>query len=224
IDRLNATTDKEWEGLLGSDPIVAGGAEAYGPGWLKPALIWQRGAMTVTSAEIILRGSRYAFGSRPPLKVSADVTVEGVTSPITFVIIHLAPFAEPDAHAERVAAGRALESWLDSRPPNEEILVLGDWNDDLDASILIPWETPFAQLRAHPRHVFLTWVLTFNGVSTTVNYAEPIDHQLATECLAERSVPGGTVSTRPAIPSYGTHVSDHYPVRSRFRFNPNWEP
>ncbi|HLT29112.1 MAG TPA: endonuclease/exonuclease/phosphatase family protein [Myxococcaceae bacterium] len=224
LDRLNATSGSEWEGLLGGDPIVAGGPEVYGPDWLKPALIWRRGALKVRSAEIILRGSRYAFGSRPPLRVDADVTAGGVTTPITFVVIHLAPFAEPDAHASRAAAGRALQSWLDAQPEDAEIIVLGDWNDDLDASILIPWESPFAELVAHPRHVFLTEVLSFNKVSTTVNYAEPIDHQLATACLAKRALADGTVSTRPTLPSYGTHVSDHYPVRSRFRFSPTWHP
>lgn len=224
IDRLNATTGVEWDGLLGSDPIVSNNSQFYGPTWLKPALLWRRGALTVRSAEIILAGSRYAFGTRPPLKVDADVFVGGVSTPITFVVIHLAPFAEPDAYSSRAAAGRALQSWLDAQPEDAEIIVLGDWNDDLDASILIPWESPFAELVEHPRHVFLTEILSFNGVSTTVNYAEPIDHQLATGCLAKRALADGTVATRPAVPSYGTHVSDHYPVRSRFRFSPTWHP
>src|SRR5690606_30587869 len=120
------------------------------------------------------------------------------------------------SYQRRREAGIALKRWLDALPPEREVIVLGDWNDDLDASILVPYDTPFRELVDSSRYVFVTEVFTLNDLSTHVSYPTPIDHQLVTASLASRHVAGSTTVVAPPVPHFGQTTSDHYPVRSTF--------
>jgi len=220
IADASSRTSWTYEGLLSNAPDVRGGSASYDPLEHKVALVWRSGVLSDVSAEIILGSHDHAFGGRPPLKVEATATIDGVSVPLTLVVLHMKAFDDEVSYRRRRDAGIALKRWLDALPDDREVIVLGDWNDDLDVSISIPRDTPFRELVDSPRYTFVTEVLSQNDITTHVSYPTPIDHQLVTAPLAARHVSGSTGVVRPAIDRYGQTTSDHYPVRSTFLLGP----
>ena len=110
-----------------------------------------------------------------------------------------------------------LKDYLDVNLPLQRVLVLGDWNDDLDASIAKPNPSPFQGFLDDPEdYTFVTKPLTDSRQSTTVGYPDPIDHQLASNELRADYVGGSLTVVRPSLSGYGSNTSDHYPVTSRY--------
>ena len=112
-----------------------------------------------------------------------------------------------------------LKSYLDTNLPTQNVMVLGDWNDDVDTSIYVTNPSPFQNLVSDPtRYKFLTQSLSEAGVRSTVSNTQFIDHQLVTNELVPYHVAASTEVLRPLITSYKSTTSDHYPIFSRFDF------
>ena len=192
------------EGFVANDARVSRGSSAYSDFEQKPAFVWRRGVLEEVSASVILTEYDYVFAGRPPLVVDAIAHVEGVRVPVTFVVVHLKAQLGDDRQdwERRQGAALRLKAWLDALPAGRAVLVLGDWNDNLDHSIASELDggvldSPFRALVEDPDFTFLTAPLTAGNLSTTVRYDTPIDHQLATAPLASRFVQGSLQVLRP---------------------------
>src|SRR5690606_16156799 len=135
---------------------VTGGSANYDFDEQKPALLWRTGTLSQVQADVILSQQDYTFAGRPPLRVRAQLHAGESASPITFVVLHLKATDAPASHQRRLDAAYALRGWLQQQPDDAEILVLGDWNDDLDVSISTPLDTPFRPLLETTGLTFLT--------------------------------------------------------------------
>jgi endonuclease/exonuclease/phosphatase family metal-dependent hydrolase len=207
----------EYDGFVANDPLVKYGATYYSTGEQKVAVLYKSSVVQVLNREVILGSEDYNFGYRPPLRVDLRVTRNGASVELVAIVLHMKALTTVSDYNRRQAAGVALKQYLDTVLPTARVLVLGDWNDDLDSSTVSGYPTPYQNfLDAPADYTFVTQPLS--SVSSTVRFPAFIDHQLVTNELAESYVSNSAMVLRPAIPNYGTTTSDHYPILSRFDF------
>lgn len=217
-DRLEAGLPG-YTGVLANDRIVAGGAASYGRKEQKVGLLFKSGVATLVSARVILAGDDVAFAGRPPLEVTLRVTLNGITEDLVVIVLHMKAFADQASWQRRRTAARRLQDHLDTTWPAQKVIVIGDWNDDVDTSITRGSPSPFASLVASPhRYRFLTARLSERRIASTTGYKELIDHHLATDELAASEVPRSAEVYRvdAFIPAFERTTSDHFPVLTHF--------
>ncbi|MDQ3262865.1 MAG: putative Ig domain-containing protein [Myxococcota bacterium] len=216
-----------YAGFLANDVSVTNGSSYYSAAEQKLGFIYDTSKVQVNGASLILTANDSDFAGRPPLRVDTTVTVDGHSVDITFIMLHLKAFADATSRAKREVAAGHLKTYLDTNLSTQEVIVMGDWNDDVDESIV--WDsatssymaTPFANFVGDATdYRYLTGVLSSSGGTSTVGYNDMIDHHLATNELVALHVPSSLV-IRPdlwatPITNYGATTSDHFPVLSRF--------
>ena len=112
-----------------------------------------------------------------------------------------------------------LKAYLDGTRASDAVMVIGDWNDDVDVSIATPNATPYANFVADGAHVrFATRELSDAHRGTTVSASSTIDHQLYNAALFPAYVVGSAAVVVQAIDRYAATTTDHYPVLTRYTF------
>jgi endonuclease/exonuclease/phosphatase family metal-dependent hydrolase len=204
-------------GVLVTDPAVAGGDAAYSDEEQKVALVL-RDRFEVTAARVILTEESWSFAGRPPMEVSLAFFEHGRRRTLDVVVAHFKAMADEDGWERRTRAAAALKTWLAAEHPRDWVLVVGDFNDDLDRSTYRGRKSPFATLLMDPAYRFTTQALTEAEISTTTHFSATIDHHLATASLGRRFVEGSAEVLRPDafIAAYDDTTSDHYPVLTRY--------
>jgi endonuclease/exonuclease/phosphatase family metal-dependent hydrolase len=191
----------------------------YGFAEQKVALLWRTSKFTLVSARLILTQDSFSFGGRPPIEALLRLSANGVTKDLYVIVLHMKAYADQASYDRRVAASAALKAYLETTRPADNVLVIGDWNDDLDRSTYMNSASPYANFVADPtRYRFPTKELTDANRRTTASSSQPIDHQLLTAPLFPHYLAGSTTATVPMIPGYTTTTSDHYPVTTRHVF------
>lgn len=214
----------DYGGLVANDPSVTNGSTYYSSSEQKVALLYKKGVVQVLNAEIILGSSSYDFGTRPPLKLDLRVTRDGASVDLVAIVLHMKAQTAQADYDRRKAAGEALKQYLDASLPTARVIVLGDWNDDVDMSITSGQPTPYQNfLDAPAEYTFLTQTLS-QSVGSQTQFSSFIDHQLVTNELARSYVGNSSMVLRPAIPNYADTTSDHYPILSRFDFGQSPAP
>lgn len=206
-------------GFLASDPSVSGGSDSYHRGELKVGLIYKTALAEVTGARVILDDLDYEFAGRPPLEVQLSVTLGGTSRDVVLIVLHAKAVADESSWERRRAAGIGLQEYLDATWPDRAVLVPGDWNDDVDESIVGGRDTPYRVLvDAAPEWVFPTASLSAAGARSMPRYTEVIDHILASdEAMAWYEEGSAMVhEVDDIIPDYLDTTSDHLPVLARF--------
>lgn len=205
------------DGLLATDARVENGAAFYGASEQKVALVFRK-RFTVESARLVLTEQSYAFAGRPPLEVKLRFSEGGRARTLVVLVAHLKAMADYDGWTRRGKAAAALKTYLDVTYPDRWVLVVGDWNDDVDVSTYRGRESPFASLVQSAEYRFTTASLSAASTPTTVGFASTIDHHLATDELAARYVEGSAHVVRldRYVRAYGESTSDHYPVVTRY--------
>ena len=210
-----------YAGVLSNDAVVTNGSSFYTASEQKVGLLYKTAIASLVSARVILTANDYDFAGRPPLEVKLHVTLNGGSEDIVFIVLHMKAFNDVASWQRRQNAAVALKSYLDTTYPTQKVIVVGDWNDDVDTSITSGEPSPYANFVGDPaRYTFPTKALTDAGVASTVSYSDMIDHQLATNELYATYVPGSVQVYRvdSYIANYGTTTTDHYPVLSRYTY------
>jgi hypothetical protein len=164
-------------------------------------------------------------GGRYPFLMTADVTLNCVTKKINFILIHAKANTAPvlTAYDRREAAAKELHDTLTAFFADENIIILGDFNDDLDQSITTGKTiTSYHDFTDDGANFFSpTLALSLAGKKSTVSYNDVIDHVMLSNDLQPYYLPeSATILTDVAslIPRYGTTTTDHYPVFTRYIF------
>lgn len=211
-----------YAGLLANDPSVTDGAAFYSDfsdTEMKVGLIYKTSVFTVQSARIILTANNTDFAGRPPLEVKGSLSLNGVTENVVIIALHAKAGATNSAWDLRSKGSAALKSYLDSTHPTGKVIVIGDFNDDVDVSITLPKESPYANFVSDSAdYRFPTGALSAAGATSTVNYDDMIDHHLGTNEFWSVYVANSAEVLRvdQHIANYGTTTSDHYPVMTRY--------
>lgn len=211
-----------YDGFLANDPLVVDGAAYYSDfdnNELKVGLIYKTSMVTIHGARVILTDHDYDFAGRPPVEVTLTATVDGTALDLVVILLHAKAGSREGDWTRRSAGSAALKSYLDANHPTTRVMVIGDFNDDVDQSITRPKDSPYRNFVDDvAAYVFPTKTLSDAGQTSTVYYSEMIDHHLATNELSASYV-AGSVEVFPAdqyLASYDQTTSDHYPVLSRY--------
>lgn len=130
-----------------------------------------------------------------------------------------------ESYERRKKAAEGLYYYLQANKPDANIILLGDYNDDVDQSIYYE-ETPdnYAQT---PYYQFvndtdnfdvLTKKLSDEGESASINHEDLIDHITISNELFDEHVQNSTLihDPRAYIEDYEKTTSDHLPVWAKF--------
>jgi endonuclease/exonuclease/phosphatase family metal-dependent hydrolase len=210
-----------YAGFLAGEASVTNGSAYYGATEQKVGILYKTSVATVLGAKVILTAHDYDFAGRPPLEVTLRVTLNGTTEDVVVIVLHGKAFDDVPSWQRRLNASNALKSYLDTTYPTQKVIVVGDWNDDVDTSITSGQASPYQNFVSDAAdYTFPTRALSLSGVSSTTGYPDMIDHHLATNELTATHVAGSTEVYRvdSYISSYDATTSDHFPVLSRFAF------
>jgi endonuclease/exonuclease/phosphatase family metal-dependent hydrolase len=214
-----------YAGFLADDSSISSGSYYYAPTEQKVGILYRTDVVTVKSAQLILTSDDSYFAGRPPLRVDLRLTRDGSSVDLVAIVLHMKALDDRPSYDRRKNAALLLKSYLDTQLANEHVVVLGDWNDDVDFSIV--WDSTSSSYLPTPYQNFLddaadytfgTRPLSLANQRSTVRYPDFIDHQLYSNELAANHVSGSAQVLKPTLTQYGTTTSDHYPVLSRFAF------
>jgi endonuclease/exonuclease/phosphatase family metal-dependent hydrolase len=168
---------------------------------------------------------------RFPYLMEADVTINGQSQRINFVLIHgkanenTSPADAQEAYDRRKSGADALKTELDTRFGTGNVLILGDFNDDLDQTVASGVSTTATSYSSFTTDVAnytaLTLPLSQTGQRSTVDFGDVIDHVVvSSELNAAYLANTAQIRTDLAaqITNYANTTSDHFPVLTRFTF------
>lgn len=173
----------------------------------------------------------YYWAGRLPMYFSFNYTFENTTEEFYAVIIHgKANTGDNDeeykeAYERRKRAAEGLYYYLKDHKPNANIILLGDYNDDVDQSIYYNsegkyQETPYYQfVNDSTNFDVITKELSDSGQSASINYEDLIDHITVSDELFDNYVQNSTAiynAPQSYIDNYGHTTSDHLPVWAKF--------
>ena len=187
--------------------------------WIqKTAFVYNTATIDSVSAGPVVEGQNaYDWASgRLPLFFEFNYRYREHSTPIYAVVIHAKAFADRESYQRRSRAADSLYSYLMRAKPRARIVIMGDYNDDVDVSIYSGRPSPYASFINDKQHFsVVTKSLSAEGIASTVEYPEMIDHITISDELFGSYRPGSEAVYRQAdsfISSYGTTTSDHFPV------------
>lgn len=219
------SSQKAWDSLLLLLPEYAG-VKATWSQIQKTALLFKKNQFSLILSHYILSSYYAAFASgRLPLEVKLSYQHQSHTDTLFLYVVHLKSNVgtnteKQSAWQERKDACSALKGYLDTFGNGKLWAVIGDWNDDLDTSVLAGYGTPFKSMLQNPAYFFPTQKLTQAGLHSTLSYPHVIDHQCISPQLRHNFVTDscGILRVDTMVKSYGSTTSDHLPVYSMYHF------
>ena len=208
-----------YAGLLASDAAVTYGSAYYTGDEQKVALVYKTGLATLQSARLILVDHNSDFAGRPPLEACFQITQGGSTHTVYVICFHAKAYSDAQSYQRRLNASAALKQYLDTVRANDKVFILGDYNDDLDASITSGQPSPYQNFVADTANYLTpTKALSDAGIATMVTHSGAVDHQIATSELAGAYVAGSAKAFRADqyLSDYATSTTDHLPVMTRW--------
>lgn len=180
-----------------------------------------------SAADLTNPAYNYWASGRFPYMLSADVTLNCVTKPVRFVLVHGKANTSPtlQSYDRRKRGADTLHYTLQQNYANDNIIVLGDYNDDLDVTITAGINPPVTSYSIFTNDAAnftpVTLPLSLAGKKSTVSYNDVIDHVTISNELNADYLPGSAnilTDVTSLVSNFGSTTSDHYPVFSRFRF------
>ena len=204
------------------------GSLATTSGQQRVGFIYKTEAVNVRSVKHVLTSFDADFATRPPLQLEADITIADSTRRVTFLTIHMKCCGSASDHGKRLAASGRLKNHIDfTGLTDEPVIVLGDFNDELENSISSGRDTPYRNfLDDTANYAFLTLPMDQAGLNTYCSSSlctngSTLDHILVTNELFADVESGTTdhfVELTSAIAGYTNNTSDHLPVFARLRY------
>jgi len=186
------------------------------------------GAITDVRQEYKDDWKYYWANGRIPMYFSFTYTYKDHKVPFYAIVIHAISNYGDDKDEDynrRIKAAEGLYYYLKDHKPDANIIMLGDYNDDVDESIYYDnngnhLKTPYYQfVNDDANFEVITKKLSDSGQSASVNYEDIIDHITISDELFDNYVQNSTaVYDAPLsyIDNYGNTTSDHLPVWAKF--------
>ncbi len=209
----------DYDGFLANARLVSNRGSSYSATEQKVGILFKRSVASLVRARVILQQNDRDFAGRPPLEVTLRVTLNGATEEVICVVLHMKATADEASWMRRFNASRALKRYLDDTYPTQRVIVMGDWNDDVNRSISIGKPSPYQNFVDDATHYhFVTKSLDDRGVSSTTGHRSLIDHHLVTNELAADEIPNSAevIAGDRMIKDFRRTTSDHFPVLSHY--------
>lgn len=177
---------------------------------------------SISSGPITEFQDDYDWAGRFPLYFRFDYNYEaqGIEIPIYAIVIHSKCCDDQESYQRRMRAAESLYTYLTRNEPETIVIILGDYNDDVDESIYQGAETPYDDFVNDEANFFVvTRSLSQEGQSSTINFSDTIDHitvsnEMEPFYLLNSEAAFTQVTT--FIDQYGATTSDHYPIIAKF--------
>ncbi|GAB3029669.1 endonuclease/exonuclease/phosphatase family protein [Spirosoma pulveris] len=164
------------------------------------------------------RSDAWASGRLPYLFV-ANVTVAGQTRKLHIVDVHAKSGSAQADYNRRKQDIIDLKTELDATYGSANLIMAGDYNDDVDQSIAAGNPSSYANFVSDAaNYKVVSSELSTSGCNTDANFTDAIDHITVSNELATAYIAGSVASVRPAVVNYALTTSDHYPTFARFSF------
>lgn len=228
----NSTT---FYNLLVDLPVYDGTESSYSQ-TQKTALVWKKAKFDLISYTNINDASQpdfyNAFAGRYPLEVILKTKGGNAVDTIYFYVVHLkanSGSGDQDSYNRRKNASIYLKKFLDTQRRNKKVIVMGDWNDDVDRSVVMInssyLESPFLNfVNDSSKYLFTSLSLSLAGETSYPNFnpKNMIDHQLNGRALSDSFYVKRSAAVMKQLSSqisgYTNNTSDHYPVYARYNF------
>jgi trimeric autotransporter adhesin len=158
---------------------------------------------------------------RLPFMVTFDVTINGFKKRIRVIDIHAKSGSAQADYDRRKYDVKVLHDSLVANYANDNIILVGDYNDDVDVSIGAPTNTESTF------KVFVDDAANFNALTYSISQAGAVsfpnsssflDHIITSNELTDPYIPNSIAieDARTYISNYINTTSDHLPVSARF--------
>lgn len=184
-----------------------------------------------SAADISNPAYNYWASGRFPYMMTADVTLNCITKRMRFILVHAKANTSPTAtsYERRKRGADTLYQTLTQLYPEDPIIILGDFNDDLDQSITAGFTTTSWNSFTDDVVNFeaITKPLSLAGKKSTVSYNDVIDHVVVSNDLLPYYIPNSAAllsDVAGLVTNYGSTTTDHYPAFSRYIFRNTTAP
>jgi len=157
---------------------------------------------------------------RFPLFFEFDATIGETTQRITSYNFHAKALGDRSSYNRRQNAAASLKEFLDDSKSNDNLIVLGDFNDQLNFSTYNQEVSPYSIFVEDENYFAVTKSLEDAGFVSFLGsqFRSMIDHIVVTNALIEGHLENAQrVEDTSYIENFTTTTSDHAPVWSRFR-------
>lgn len=163
---------------------------------------------------------------RLPYMVEIETNINGVKKDITIVDIHARANSGTDIsrYNMRKYDAEFLKDSLDVNYPDTNLMILGDYNDDVDMSVISPNPSSYQKMvEDTARYNTLTLEISKAGAFSYLSSGGFLDHIIVSNELTSEYIPNSTevYDPRMDVANYVNTTSDHGPVIARFDFKTN---
>ncbi len=167
--------------------------------------------------------TRFYASGRLPFMMVADVTINGSTNRYNIIDIHARANSSTDAllrYEMRKYDVEVLKDSLDQYYADANIILVGDYNDDVDETVADVSTTESSYIKYvddTEDYLPVTGILSASGFRSYVFETDMIDHISITSELFENYIDGSArVHYEVYSANYTNTTSDHFPVSARF--------
>ncbi len=134
--------------------------------------------------------------------------------------IHAKAFGDSESYNQRLTASAELKSYLDNNFDDKNVIMLGDYNDEIISSTFNGIDSPYKNFVDDPEYTIITKNLEEKGFESQ-SAGSFLDHITFSSELSEEYFTGTERVENPFyIGSYLSTTSDHFPIWVRFEFGP----
>lgn len=202
---------------------------SYAPGQ-KIAFAYRKSIITNVAARGLLKSSAAANSNwasgRVPFLLQADVINGAATKKMNFILVHGKSGSTASDHLRRKDGAKELKDTLDASFSAASVIILGDYNDDLDSTIsegvnpaLSSYDDIVKDSTDADRYKAVSMILSKTGHNSLIGYSDFIDHVMISNELEADYINGSVRLIREVndwIANYATSTADHMPVLSRY--------
>ncbi len=169
--------------------------------------------------------NRFYASGRLPFLMTADVTINGVTEQLDIIALHARANSSnqpQNRYDMRKFDVEVLKDSLDAQFADRNVILLGDYNDDVDETVA-DVSTTVSSFESYvadaDNYTVITEVLSEQGFRSFVSRENMIDHITFTNELSAEYI-NNSVSVHYEFydSDYARTASDHFPVSARFKF------
>ena len=161
---------------------------------------------------------------RFPLFFEFNATIGEITQRITSFNLHAKALGDRDSYNRRKRAAASLKEFLDESKANDNVIVLGDFNDQLNFSTYNEEESPYNIFVEDENYFAVTKSLEDAGFASYLigQFRSMIDHIVVANALTDGHLENSQrVENTSYIENFKSTTSDHAPVWTRFRLTQN---
>lgn len=196
----------------------------------KIAFAYRKSMITNATARGLMKSSTAANSNwasgRVPFLLQADVVNGTATKKMNFILVHGKSGSTASDHVRRKDGAKELKDTLDASFNAANVIILGDYNDDLDSTIsegvnpaLTSYDDIVKDSTDADRYKSVSMILSNTGHNSLIGYSDFIDHVIISNELEADYINGSVRLIREVndwIANYATTTADHMPVMSRY--------